>query len=66
MIQLLFALVVFGVIVYLINNLLPIDPKFKLVINCVIGLILLWWVLSFFGLMTGPGVYGGPYVRPRG
>lgn len=53
MVQLIFMLVVLGVVVYLINHLLPIDDKFKLVINCIIGLVLLWYVLSFFGFL-GP------------
>lgn len=59
MVYLIFMLVVLGVVVYLINNLLSIDEKFKLVINCIIGLILLWYVLSFFGLM-------GPAPFPQG
>lgn len=65
MIQLLFTLIVFGVLMYLVNNLLPIDGKFKMVINCVVGLILLWWVLAFFGLVSGGPYWGGPYVQPK-
>lgn len=59
MVQLIFMLVVLGVVVYLINHLLPIDDKFKLVINCIIGLVLLWYVLSFFGFI-------GPMPFPQG
>lgn len=62
MVYLIFMLVVLGVVVYLINNLLPIDPKFKMVINCIIGLILLWYVLSFFGLL-GPAPFPQAHFR---
>lgn len=60
MIYLLFILVVCGVVVYLVNNLIPMDSRFRLVINCLIGLILLWYVLSFFGMVPAVPVRG-PY-----
>lgn len=53
MFDLLFVVIVCGVIVYLVNNLIPMDPRFKMVLNCLIGLILLWYVLNFFGLIGG-------------
>ena len=46
LIQLIVVLVVVGVIVYLANALLPIDARFKLVINCLIGLALFLYVVS--------------------
>lgn len=52
-IELLVVLVVVGVLVYLMNHLVPIDPKFKTVINVVIGLALLLWLLELFGII-GP------------
>ncbi len=48
MIGLLVLLVVAGVIVYLFNSLVPIDGRFKLAINCVIGLCLFVYVVDFF------------------
>ncbi len=51
MIELIFVLIVLGVVVYLINTLIPMDARFKTVINCIIGLLLLWYVLSFFGFV---------------
>lgn len=62
MFYLLFVLVVCGVIVYLVNNLIPLPSQFKMVINCLVGLILLWYVLSFFGLL-GPIPVGRPLFR---
>lgn len=51
MIGLIIVLVVVGVLVYLLNALVPIDPKFKLVINALIGLCLFFYVLQVFGVL---------------
>ena len=51
MIHLIIILVIVGVLVYLLNALVPIDPKFKLVINAVIGIALFLYVLSVFGFI---------------
>ena len=51
MISLLIVIVVVGVIVYLMNALVPMDPKFKMVANALIGLILFLYVLSVFGVL---------------
>jgi hypothetical protein len=51
MIHLIIILVIVGVLVYLLNVLVPIDPKFKLVINAVIGIALFLYVLSVFGFV---------------
>lgn len=60
MINVLFILVVAGVLLYLVNNLIPMDGKVKLVINCLVGLMLLWWVLGLFGLVPA----GSPDTFP--
>src|SRR5687768_12937253 len=46
------ALIVIGVVVYLVNTLLPIDARFKTVINALIGLALLLWVLEVLGIWS--------------
>jgi len=51
MIGLIIVLVVVGVLVYLLNALVPMDAKFKLVINALIGLCLFFYVLSVFGVL---------------
>jgi hypothetical protein len=50
----LFWLVVIGATWLLANRLIPMDAKFKMVLNVVGGLILLWWVLHLFGFMPSP------------
>lgn len=54
MISLLVALVIAGVVVYLVNALIPLDAKFKMVINVLVGLFLFLYVLQVLGLWHGP------------
>jgi hypothetical protein len=53
MISLLITLAVIGVILYLVNTLLPMDGTIKKVINVLVGLCVLLYVLQFFGVWTG-------------
>lgn len=53
MITVLVVLVVAGVLVYLFNSLIPMDARFKLVINCLVGLFLFLYILSAFGIWKG-------------
>ena len=59
LIQLLVVLVVVGVVLWLINNYVPLQPPFKTVINVIVILILCLWLLRAFGLFSG-----SPVVRP--
>jgi uncharacterized protein involved in cysteine biosynthesis len=44
------ALVIVGVILYLINTFIPMDPKIKQILNVVVVIIVIIWLLSvFFG-----------------
>ena len=54
MIGLLVVLAIAGVVVWLFNYLIPMDPKFKMVINVLIGLFLFLYVLDAFGLYHLP------------
>lgn len=54
MIQLLVVLAVAGVVVWLFNYLIPMDAKFKTVINVLIGLFLFLFILDAFGLINMP------------
>lgn len=56
MISLLVALVIAGVIVYLVNALVPLDAKFKTVINVLVGLFLFLYTLQVLGLWHGPNL----------
>ncbi len=49
-----------GVVLYLINTLIPMDPKIKTIINVVIVLAVCLWLLQIFGLLDGM------YINTRG
>jgi len=53
MISILVVLVIAGVALYLLNALIPMDAKFKLVINALIGLFLFLYVLQVLGVWKG-------------
>lgn len=45
------VLVVFGVILWLINTYIPLQPPFKAIINVVVILFLCIWLLDLFGFL---------------
>lgn len=58
-IGLLVVLVIVGVVVYVVNAVVPMDARIKLIINAVIIIAVLLWVLESFGLINTGGL-GGP------
>jgi hypothetical protein len=59
-IHLLVILVVIGVLLYLVNSVLPIAAPIKTIINVVVVLFVCIWLLEVFGLFSGPVFGGGP------
>ena len=60
-IHLLVVLVIIGVILYVINAVVPMDGKIKTIINAVVIVAVLLWLLSLFtGMDFG---YIGPHHR---
>ena len=53
LIQLVMALVVFGVLLWVINTYIPMDGNIKKILNVVVILVVVLFVLSAFGLL-GP------------
>jgi len=47
------TLVVVGVILWLINNYLPIDGTIKKILNVVVVIVVILWLLTVFGVL-GP------------
>jgi hypothetical protein len=41
------------VVLYLINSLIPIDPKIRMIINVVVILLVCFWLLEVFGVLGG-------------
>ena len=54
MIGLLFTLILFGAVLYLVEHYVPLSPPVLVVIRVVVVLILVWYVLRFFGVPLGP------------
>ncbi|CAN5293838.1 hypothetical protein BH09BAC2_BH09BAC2_03860 [soil metagenome] len=51
----LIVLIVVGVILYLINNYIPMDRKIKSILNIVVVIVLIIWLLKAFGLLNSLG-----------
>lgn len=55
LIQLVVILIVLGVLLYIVESLLPIDPSIKMAIRIVILLAVVLWLLALVGLLpSGP------------
>lgn len=52
LINLIVVLIVVGVILWLINNYLPMDGKIKSILNAVVVIAVVLWLLQVFGLLT--------------
>lgn len=53
MISVLVVLVIAGVVLYLLNVLVPMDGRFKTAINVLVGLFLFLWILQLLGVWHG-------------
>ncbi|MCF8056739.1 MAG: hypothetical protein K9K37_08880 [Desulfocapsa sp.] len=51
LINLIIVLVVVGVILWVINNYIPMQPTIKKILNVVVIIILIFWLLSVFGVI---------------
>ena len=51
LIGLVLTLVVVGVLLWLLNNYVPIDRKIKTIINVVVVIVVVIWLLQAFGLI---------------
>jgi len=46
----LIVLIVAGVILYLVNNYIPMDRKIKSILNIVVVIVVIVWLLKIFGV----------------
>jgi hypothetical protein len=51
LINLIIILVVVGVILWVINNYVPMDRKIKSILNIVVVIVVVLWLLSVFGVI---------------
>ena len=52
LIQLVIVLIVVGVLLWLVNNFIPMDGKIKRILNIVVVIGVVLWLLSAFGLFS--------------
>jgi hypothetical protein len=52
LINLIIVLAIVGVILFLINNYLPMDGKIKSILNIVVVIAVILWLLRSFGLLA--------------
>lgn len=50
MLELLFTLIIIGLLLYLVNTYIPMDPKIKNILNIVVVIMVVLWLLGIFGL----------------
>jgi cation transporter-like permease len=50
-INLIIVLIVVGVLLWLVNNYLPMDGKIKSILNAVVVIAVVLWLLSVFGIL---------------
>jgi hypothetical protein len=48
----LIVLIVAGVLLYLVNNYIPMDGKIKNILNVVVVLVVIVWLLKIFGVFS--------------
>jgi hypothetical protein len=49
--QVVIGLIVVGVLLYLVNNYIPMDGKIKQILNAVVVIALVVWLLQAFGII---------------
>lgn len=60
---LILALVIIGLLLYLVNTYIPMDEKIRMILNGVVVVIVVLWILNVFGLL--PGALSAPVPRLR-
>lgn len=60
---LLIVLIVVGVILWLVNTYIPMDPRVKNIMNVVVIIVLILWLLSVFGILPALNTVTVPRVR---
>ena len=62
MLELIVILIVIGLLLYLVNNYIPMDAKIKNILNIVVVVCVILWLLNAFGVF---GYLGAAGAIPR-
>lgn len=55
LVSLVVTLIVVGVLLWLLNNYIPMDPKIKSIINVLVVICVVIWLLQAFGVLGSLG-----------
>jgi hypothetical protein len=58
LLQIIVVLIVVGVLLWLVNNYIPMDGKIKSILNVVVVILVILWLLQTFGLLGSLGGVG--------
>ena len=58
LLQIIVVLIVVGVLLWLVNNYIPMDGKIKNILNVVVVILVVLWLLQAFGLLGSLGSVG--------
>ena len=58
--NILIALIVVGILLWLVNNYIPMDGKIKSIFNAVVVIVVVIWLLQAFGLL---GAINGIHIN---
>ncbi|MGZ8201452.1 MAG: Thivi_2564 family membrane protein [Methylosarcina sp.] len=53
LISLIIGLVIVGVLLWLVNNYIPMEPRIKQILNIVVIIAVVLWLLNAFGIIGG-------------
>ena len=52
LVQFVVVLIVVGILLWLVNNYIPMDRKIKQILNIVVVIAVILWVLNVFGVLS--------------
>jgi len=56
LLNLVITLIVVGVLLWLVNNYIPMDSKIKQILNVVVVIVVIVWLLQLFGVLGAIGI----------
>jgi 1-acyl-sn-glycerol-3-phosphate acyltransferase len=63
LVSLVVTLVVVGLLLWAVNNYIPMDHKIKSILNVVVVIFVILWLLSAFGIVSGIGSIQVPKLK---
>jgi len=63
LVNLVVTLIIVGVLLWLVNNYIPMDGKIKSILNAVVVICVVIWLLFAFGILDHVGNISVPRVR---